>query len=72
MRGSTVYTSLINCTHNIVGLTGFLISVGLALGVRVGIQKLGNFGRALCFTSLLVALSPLVVDGLMDVDVEGI
>ena len=24
--------------------TGFLISVGLALGVRVGIQKLGSLG----------------------------
>ena len=40
--------------------------------MRVGIQKLGNFGRAFSFTLPLETFSVLAVDGLMDVDVDGI
>ena len=47
-------------------LTGFLISVGLALGVRVGIQKLGSFGLFPFTSSPLAPLA--LVDGVAERD----
>ena len=40
-------------------LTGFFISVGLALGVKVGIQKLGSFGL---FPFTPAPLEPLALE----------
>lgn len=46
------------CSYN-CGLTGFLISVGLASGVRVGTQKLGSLGLPFSVPSLEPSLAGL-------------